>query len=200
MQKYTKIKELILTGEAIKKEYNEQETLDLVKMTSGLFKTLKEVGYLNEQETFDKSLPLFKKIASNNIIIIDSNNNDLELIINPNKIKIRSLNKNRKLDYENKETKTLSYCYKELDVISKNNKIQFSGLALSKTLIPKTGKIKKEVYHYPTITTTNFNGQGLKTMLINIENSSLPEKNPNIFRNALYKNEFSPFFTGRKRH
>lgn len=74
MQKYTKIKELILTGEAIKKEYNEQETLDLVKMTLGLFKTLKEVGYLNEQETFDKSLPLLKN-ASYNIIIIDSNNN-----------------------------------------------------------------------------------------------------------------------------
>lgn len=125
MQKYTKIKDLILTGEAIKKEYNEQETLDLIKMTSGLFKTLKEVGYLNEQETFDKSLPLFKKIASNNIIIIDSNNYDLELIINPNKIKIRSLNKNRKLDYENKETKTLSYCYKELDVFLKITKYNF---------------------------------------------------------------------------
>lgn len=201
MQKYSKIKDLILTGEAITKAYDEQETIDLVKMTSGLFETLKEIGYLDEQETFDKSLPLFKKIASNNIVITDSNNNnDLELIINPNKIKIRSLNRKKKLNYEKKETKTINYCYKELDIVSKNNQVQFSGLALSQALIPKTGKIKKEVYRYPTITTTNFNGQDLKTMLINIENSSLPEKNPNIFRNALYKNEFSPFFTGRKRY
>lgn len=62
MQKYTKIKDLILTGEAIKKEYNEQETLDLIKMTSGLFKTLKEVGYLNEQETFVKVYHFLKKL------------------------------------------------------------------------------------------------------------------------------------------